>query len=246
MVQAICQKCSKKFFTQQCYINRGGGKFCSPQCSWCPRLVCKVAQCTSRVKGQGYCGKHYSRIRNHGTIDIPNSGQSRPGEKNGMYGTHRTGKENPFYGKKHTEKAKEKNRKVHLGKKQTKESIEKMRAKLLGCIPTWLIGKLLSEDHRAKLRQSVPRGENSPHWKGGITPINKAIHVSPQFKRWALAVKIRDNFTCQSCQKHGGQMHADHIKRFADFPSLRFDLLNGRTLCPDCHRNTPTYGRYEH
>lgn len=46
---------------------------------------------------------------------------------------------------------------------------------------------------------------------------------------------------CNTCQK-GGKLNADHIKRFADFPTLRLDISNGRTLCECCHRQTTTFG----
>lgn len=86
-------------------------------------------------------------------------------------------------------------------------------------------------------------GEASPHWKGGITPEVQKIRNSLEYKVWRTAVFERDNYTCQECNNRGGYLNADHIKRFADYPELRFELNNGRTLCRDCHRKTDTYGR---
>jgi len=39
----------------------------------------------------------------------------------------------------------------------------------------------------------------------------------------------------------GGDIQADHIRRFSEYPELRFDLNNGRTLCTECHKKI-TYG----
>lgn len=39
------------------------------------------------------------------------------------------------------------------------------------------------------------------------------------------------------------KMHADHIKPFAIYPDLRFEVSNGRTLCSACHRKTESFGR---
>ena len=52
---------------------------------------------------------------------------------------------------------------------------------------------------------------------------------------WSKAVIARDDYTCQDCGKRGGKLHAHHIKRWSDFPELRFELSNGTTLCPPCH-----------
>lgn len=71
---------------------------------------------------------------------------------------------------------------------------------------------------------------------------NEKIRQSSTYKAWRMAVLIRDNFTCRICGKKGGYLEADHIKPFAYFPDLRFDVSNGRALCPSCHRKTPTYG----
>ncbi len=85
------------------------------------------------------------------------------------------------------------------------------------------------------------RGEKSYLWKGGITPINKAIRNSLEYSLWRKSVFERDNWTCVWCGQRGGKLNADHIKPFALFPELRFAIDNGRTLCEICHRTTDTY-----
>jgi 5-methylcytosine-specific restriction endonuclease McrA len=85
-------------------------------------------------------------------------------------------------------------------------------------------------------------GSKNPLWKGGITPVNRAIRMSFEMKQWRVAVFKRDDYRCLDCGIKGGDIHADHIYPFAYFPRLRFDLNNGRTLCVECHRRTPTYG----
>jgi len=84
-------------------------------------------------------------------------------------------------------------------------------------------------------------GSQHHFWQGGITKENMKIRNSLKMKNWRNAVFVRDNYTCQICNVRGGELQADHIKQFAYFPKLRFDLNNGRTLCVDCHRKTPTY-----
>lgn len=116
---------------------------------------------------------------------------------------------------KHTEEAKEKNRIAHLGKRAWNKGIPN---------PNF-------------------RGAKNPRWKGDITPINLSIRHSPKYKQWRESVFKRDNYTCViGGKKHGSKLNADHIKSFADFPILRFEILNGRTLCVVCHRKTPNFG----
>jgi 5-methylcytosine-specific restriction endonuclease McrA len=129
----------------------------------------------------------------------------------------------------------------------------------------WNKGLRLSEEHiqglrEAKLNNPVrywfgkkrpeikdyivqPRKEKHWNWRGGVNPINDTIRKSLQYKLWRKAIFERDNYTCILCKEHGKRLNADHIKPFAFFPELRFDVSNGRTLCEDCHKKTDTYGR---
>lgn len=192
---------------------------------------------------------------------MKNMSQSRPGRINGMYGTHRVGKDNPFYGKSHSEETKEKLRQANTGKKQNKESIEKMRAKLVGRIPTWLKGKPLSDEHRRKLsvatkgrvmsiehreriskaHKELVKGGKHHLGDGTKTPLNMMIRHSIEYKLWREAVYKRDDYKCVWCRVGGGGLEADHIKPFSLFPELRFAIDNGRTLCHECHKKTDTY-----
>lgn len=105
----------------------------------------------------------------------------------------------------------------------------------------------LSLAHRGKPKYSI-RGEKSPFWKGGITPFNLKLRKSIEYREWRRSVFQRDNYSCVHCgDSRGGNLEADHIKPFAQFPDLRFDVDNGRTLCNPCHRKTDTYGyKYPH
>ena len=91
-------------------------------------------------------------------------------------------------------------------------------------------------------KKTDQRGERNPNWKGGVTPINESLRKGLKYKTWRSKVFNRDKFTCQICGQVGGRLNSDHIKPFALFPLLRFKISNGRTLCEDCHRKTPTYG----
>jgi hypothetical protein len=86
------------------------------------------------------------------------------------------------------------------------------------------------------------RGPNNKCWKGGPNAELRQIRNSIEYKLWRDAVFQRDKFTCIWCGQVGGKLNADHIKRFRDYPELRFAIDNGRTLCVPCHRTTDTWG----
>ena len=179
------------------------------------------------------------------------------------------GEKNHFYGRKHTDESKRKNGVAHLRENLSQETLQKMSIANSGrTISTETRNKIAEANRKRKYnphsleakeknRQAhlgkIPHnkgkphpnwiGTNNPNWKGGVTPINLQIRRSLEYKIWRRNVFERDNYTCQMCLKRGFKINADHIKSFAEFPELRFELSNGRTLCEPCHRNTPNYGK---
>lgn len=57
-------------------------------------------------------------------------------------------------------------------------------------------------------------------------------YKDPLYIKWRKQIYARDNHTCQwpGCSSKK-RLNAHHIRRWADFPGLRFDINNGITLC---------------
>jgi len=94
-----------------------------------------------------------------------------------------------------------------------------------------------------RIKSGVAKGENNPNYKHGKCMGDKSyqLHRSTamqtlKYREWRRQVFERDNYTCQDCDKRGGDLHADHIKPWAYYPKLRYKVSNGRALCIKCHR----------
>lgn len=102
-------------------------------------------------------------------------------------------------------------------------------------------GKRMSQEARYKMRQAKLgiRGEAHPLWR----PWTKQSHRDRIFFRNTMQKKIfeRDSWKCVLCSEKK-DLQVDHIKRWADYPELRFVEDNCRTLCAKCHYRI-TFGR---
>jgi len=85
------------------------------------------------------------------------------------------------------------------------------------------------------------KGKLSNNWKGGVTPFNKLVRNTFEYKEWRESIYKRDNYTCQNknCKfcnnKRGTELHPHHIKLISEFPDLIFDINNGITYCKKFH-----------
>lgn len=56
----------------------------------------------------------------------------------------------------------------------------------------------------------------------------------PLYKTWRNAVRKRDGYKCVLC-KTKKKLQVHHIRGWTAFPSLRFVVDNGITICRVCH-----------
>lgn len=81
-------------------------------------------------------------------------------------------------------------------------------------------------------------GEEHPLWKGDAVNENRRIRKSKKYVEWRTNIFEKDYYVCQCCGKRSSRLNVHHIKSFANYPNLRFDIKNGITLCTSCHDAT--------
>jgi len=60
--------------------------------------------------------------------------------------------------------------------------------------------------------------------------------IDPQYKTWRASVLKRDGHKCQfPCCEKKTKVQIHHIRRWVDFPLLRYEVSNGITLCKHHH-----------
>ena len=124
-------------------------------------------------------------------------------------------------------------------------------------IPSGMLGKkhkaktrkLMSLRHKGKqyslgvirskeTRDKISIGLKKRYDEKGRKNYKRYIHLTAtkEYKEWRTSVFERDNYTCKCCNERGVYIEADHIKSWAYYPELRFEVSNGQTLCRPCHR----------
>ncbi len=76
-------------------------------------------------------------------------------------------------------------------------------------------------------------GKPTPPWERN----SKDYRRTALYQGWRKTVFERDNYTCQDCKQHGGNLEAHHIKTVVKHPDLCHVVDNGITLCKKCHKN---------
>lgn len=85
-------------------------------------------------------------------------------------------------------------------------------------------------DEYCKLQNK--QGNNNPNWRN--SPKKRRDDSRKEYRNWRKEVLERDKYTCVECGTNTN-LEVDHIKPYAYFPELRYDISNGRTLCKKCH-----------
>lgn len=91
-------------------------------------------------------------------------------------------------------------------------------------------------------KDQVPKGINHYKFDQSISDKERLERTENRrsgdvkFKTWSLAIKKRDNFTCQICRStKSGQLRSHHLYNWKKYPSMRYILENGVCLCRKCH-----------
>ena len=96
----------------------------------------------------------------------------------------------------------------------------------------------------------IHSGEKNNRWKGGITPLNKAVRGCTQYIEWRKLIFQKDHCTCSHCNARGVHLIAHHIVFFSTLMKENhittleeaiqcealWNINNGITLCKKCHK----------
>ena len=101
----------------------------------------------------------------------------------------------------------------------------------------WYKHSDVSKEKMSKSRLGKWRWDKSPAWRGWITPHNKIIRTSSEYKLWRKSIFERDNYTCQKFWIIWWELRAHHINNFSEREDLQLAIDNGITLSKKAHED---------
>lgn len=127
-----------------------------------------------------------------------------------------------FLGKHHSLEIRNKIAKAHIGRKATKETVEKMSlARKNNPNSGWFKKKhkYLGREKNINLRRK-----------------NEKKHLDSTYMHWTTEIKKRDSWKCRLLSSDcSGRLESHHIFNWEDYPELRYIVNNGITLCAFHH-----------
>ena len=208
-MKKICECCGIEYNAK-----RNSSKYCSRDC--------QIKARTKRVKVKcDYCGKEIEKKSCHMNTKHHFCNSQCQGKWNSLY---KVGENHPTYSQVEI-KCDYCGKQFMIQPYKLEESEKHYCSK--DCQHNSLIGRHLSDDHKQKLRDNVPRGKDSPHWKEDKTDEERLLERSyPEYHQWERSVKERDNFTCQCCKQRGGELHSHHLNGYHWDKEHRHDVDN--------------------
>jgi len=196
--------------------------------------TCTFEDCSKKHDSHGFCNTHAFQFRKYGhplTKEEKHENHSKAAQARLKENGHHN------LGKRWTLSEEKKNKKgvtYNTGKTHFKKGQVAPNK-----------GIKLSQETRDKISKAL---KGKPAWNKGTIGVMKAWNkigdgITPESrlqrqkfsKTTQHLVFQRDNYTCQICDQYSGYLQVDHIKRWAEYPELRFEIDNCRTVCMACH-----------
>lgn len=123
-------------------------------------------------------------------------------------------------------------RKFHSGKKERTDFVfNKKQMETVACF-----GLIFNPESKEKMRKAKLGKYKKTNKLDRKTEMSR-----DEYKELRKLVFKRDNYSCVICSKTNCYIEMDHIKEWCNYPELRYDSNNCRTLCKDCHKKTENY-----
>lgn len=230
-IQRICRNCGKSFEAPERLVKQGRAKDCSLECSYASRRITKRRQIERLCE---HCGKSFSVTQSKAAAGYGKycSRECFHPKKSGICKNCGCEFVVPIT-----------SNRQYCSRQCANTSIEKQEQASDQIIERWG-----DPQKREVLMIAIRKRSDSPEWKsaahfqkGELHPRYNGNHKARaesgryEYKKWHAEVLKKDNYTCQKCGKRGGRLQSHHIKEWAKFPELRFDVNNGIAVCEDCH-----------